>query len=667
MAESIEAGPGPVRNVLLVEMAGDSRRLHGPLTRELRRAGIATRWHGSTEGPGSGPQALPELLHHLAGVCASAVANGELPLLLSPDQNATASAWQGVARARSGHGRIGLILIDAHLDAMLPEEDPAAEEEHRLIPHLLGQLAPADGQPFPFLDPASVCVVAAREWSPAELERLSSLGLRVFGLAEVRRRGIAAVFCDALSIARSAAGGFVVSLDLSALEGRALAPGPLAAALYALRACPDLLAMEIARAQHAPGWSSEFAVAALGPPADSLRAQEQRYGAHNYDPLPVVFARGAGVWLWDVEGRRYLDMMSAYSAVSLGHGHPRLLQVLAGQAARLALTSRAYSTDRLPLLLERLCELFGFEAALPVNTGLEAVETALKAARKWAYKVKGVADGQAEIIACEGNFHGRSIAIVGLSSEDQYRDGFGPFPPGLKRVPYGDAAALEAAITPNTAAFLVEPIQGEGGICPPPPGWLARCAEICRHHHVLLIADEVQTGLGRTGKLLACAHDGVRPDGVILGKALGGGLLPVSAFLADRAVMDVFAPGDHGSTFGGNPLAAAVALEALDVIVDENLCEHSASAGERFRHQLEAMVGGAVREVRGRGLFIGVELDPERLSAKRAAEALLARGIMTKDTHHTVLRFAPPLVVERQELDWGAEVIADTLSRLAGG
>ena len=659
-----DTGPDRARNLLLVEMAGESARLHASLLRELRRAGIAVRWHGSLEGPGSDERKLGERLQHLAGVCAAAVDNGETPLLLSPDQSATASAWQGVARARQSRGRIGLILIDARLEASLPASDEIPAE-HSLIPQLLGEVAPEDGQPFPFLDPASVCVVAAHDWSGAEIERVSRLGIRLFKLDEIRHRGLAAVFCDALTVARSAPGGFVVSLDLSALAGRALAPGPLAAALYSLRECPDLLAFGLARAQDAPAWAREFAVAGLGPTAGALREREHHYGAHNYDPLPVVFARGAGVWLWDVAGRRYLDMMSAYSAVSLGHGHPRLLQVLATQAQRLALTSRAYSTDRLPLLLERLCELFGYEAALPVNTGLEAVETALKAARKWAYKVKRVAADQAEIIACDGNFHGRSIAIVGLSSEDQYRDGFGPFPPGLKRIPYGDADALEAAITPDTAAFLVEPIQGEGGIRLPPDGYLARCAEICRRHHVLLIADEVQTGLGRTGKLLACAHEGVRPDGVILGKALGGGLLPVSAFLADRSLMGVFAPGDHGSTFGGNPLAAAVALEALDVIVDDNLCEHSASAGEHFRRQLEGLRGGAVRDVRGRGLFIGVDLDPDRLDAARAAEALLARGIMTKDTHHTVLRFAPPLVVEHKELDWAAETIADTLKQLA--
>ncbi|MCB1886480.1 MAG: ornithine--oxo-acid transaminase [Rhodocyclaceae bacterium] len=664
MAEAIVGGGHGPREVLLVELAGESSRLHGRLLRELGRAGIRARWHGNLEGPGSRPATLPALLQHLAGVCGAAVDGGELPLLLSPDQSATVSAWQGVARAREAHGRIGLILIDARLDAEAPEDGPGIADEHQILPRLLGESTAAGDAPFPCLDPGCVCVVAAREWTSAEVERVSRLGVRVFGLSEVRRRGFAATFCDALSIARSAAGGFVVSLDLSALDERQLSAESLATALHALRECPDLLAFEIARAQVAPEWSSEFAVAALGLSSRTLRALEDCHGAHNYDPLPVVFARGKGVWLWDVSGRRYLDMMSAYSAVSLGHGHPRLLDVLSRQAARLSLTSRAYSNDRLPLLLERLCELFGYEAALPVNTGLEAVETALKAARKWAYRVKGVAPDAARIIACDGNFHGRSIAIVGLSSDDQYRDGFGPFPPGLERIPFGDADALEAAITPQTAAFLVEPIQGEGGIRLPLAGWLARCAEICRRHHVLLIADEVQTGLGRTGKLLACAHEGVRPDGVIVGKALGGGLLPVSAFLADRAVMDVFAPGDHGSTFGGNPLAAAVALETLDVITDENLCEHAAGAGERFRRALEGLLGGAVRDVRGRGLFIGVDLDPSRLDAHHAAQCLLERGILTKDTHGTVLRFAPPLVIEQDELDWAAGVIIDTLERL---
>jgi ornithine--oxo-acid transaminase len=396
-----------------------------------------------------------------------------------------------------------------------------------------------------------------------------------------------------------------------------------------------------------------------------LRDREQAYGARNYAPLPVVFTRGTGVWLWDVEGRRYLDMMSAYSAMSFGHSHPRLVRALSEQAGCLALTSRAYSNDRLPLMLERLSALLGYDQALPVNTGLEAVETAIKAARKWAYKIKGVPDGQAEIIVCNNNFHGRSTTIVGFSSEAQYRDGFGPFPEGFRSVPFGDAEALEAAITPNTAAFLFEPIQGEGGINIPPAGWLARCADICRTHNVLLIADEVQTGLGRTGRLLACDHEGVRPDGVILGKALGGGLLPVSAFLADEAVMQVFHPGDHGSTFGGNPLASAVAAEALALLADDKLAERSATLGAYFLKRLQAIDNPLIREVRGRGLMIGIELDTSRVGARVAAEALLARGLMTKDTHESVLRFAPPLVITEAELDWAVKTIEDALTDLA--
>jgi ornithine--oxo-acid transaminase len=341
------------------------------------------------------------------------------------------------------------------------------------------------------------------------------------------------------------------------------------------------------------------------------------------------------------------------------------VRALSEQAGCLALTSRAYSNDRLPLMLERLSALLGYDQALPVNTGLEAVETAIKAARKWAYKIKGVPDGQAEIIVCNNNFHGRSTTIVGFSSEAQYRDGFGPFPEGFRSVPFGDAEALEAAITPNTAAFLFEPIQGEGGINIPPAGWLARCADICRTHNVLLIADEVQTGLGRTGRLLACDHEGVRPDGVILGKALGGGLLPVSAFLADEAVMQVFHPGDHGSTFGGNPLASAVAAEALALLADDKLAERSATLGAYFLKRLQAIDNPLIREVRGRGLMIGIELDTSRVGARVAAEALLARGLMTKDTHESVLRFAPPLVITEAELDWAVKTIEDALTDLA--
>jgi len=393
-------------------------------------------------------------------------------------------------------------------------------------------------------------------------------------------------------------------------------------------------------------------------------ALENQYCAHNYHPLPVVLTRGEGVYVWDDAGNRYLDMMSAYSAVSHGHAHPRLVKKLGEQAAKLAICSRAFHSERLGAFLKRVCELTGQDMALPMNTGAEAVETALKAARKWAYKVKGVAADKAEIIACTGNFHGRTIAIVAMSSEDQYKDGFGPFPGGLKLVPYGDAAALEQAIGPNTAAFLVEPIQGEAGIVVPPTGYLKRCAEICRRHNVLLIADEIQTGLGRTGKLLACEHEGVKPDGLILGKALGGGLLPVSAFLAKREVMTVFTPGDHGSTFGGNALAAAVGLEALDVLVEEKLAERSAELGPYLLEKLKGLKSPLIKGLRGKGLFVGIEIDPKFARAREVCERLMGQGILSKETHDTVVRLAPPLVITREQVDWAVERIALVLTEM---
>lgn len=388
---------------------------------------------------------------------------------------------------------------------------------------------------------------------------------------------------------------------------------------------------------------------------------EQHYCAHNYAPLPVVLVRGEGVYVWDDQGKRYLDMMSAYSAVSHGHCHPRLVRALSEQAARLAVVSRAFYSDRLAPFLQRLCEVTGYDMALPMNSGAEAVETALKAARKWAYTVKGVAPERAEVIACDGNFHGRTIAVVGLSSEPQYREGFGPFPPGMKRVAYGDAAALEAAITPDTAAFLVEPIQGEGGIVIPPAGYLAECARICKKHNVLLICDEIQTGMARTGALFACSHDGVKPDGVVLGKALGGGLLVVSAFLARREVMEVFQPGDHGSTFGGNPLASAVALEAVNVMLEDGYAERAAELGDYFLGCLRQINSPLIREARGKGLLIGLEVDPAKVSARTLCEALMRRGILSKETHHTVLRFAPPLVITRRQIDGAVEQIREVL------
>jgi ornithine--oxo-acid transaminase len=405
-----------------------------------------------------------------------------------------------------------------------------------------------------------------------------------------------------------------------------------------------------------------------GPVASSpLIKTERIYGANNYEPLPVVMAHGEGVWLWDEHGRRYLDMLSAYSAVSHGHSHPRVVRTLIAQAQRLAMTSRACHNDQLPLLVKRLAELCGLDRVLPVNTGLEAVETGLKAARKWGYRVKGIPEGKAEIIACENNFHGRSITIVGFSSDPQYGDGFGPFAPGFPLIPFGDAATLEAAITPNTAAFLVEPIQGEGGIVVPPKGYLAECARICRKHRVLLLVDEIQTGMGRTGKFLACEHERARPDGVMLGKGLGGGLLPVSAFVATNEVMQVFRPGDHGSTFGGNPLAAAVALEALEVLFDEKLIERSRELGDHLLAQLKTIKSPLIREVRGKGLFVGIEIDPRRTSARTVVDRLLARGLLSKDTHGTVVRFAPPLVITKEEIDWAIGEVRAVFGELGEG
>jgi len=389
---------------------------------------------------------------------------------------------------------------------------------------------------------------------------------------------------------------------------------------------------------------------------------EDQYNAHNYKPLDVVLARGEGVWVWDVEGRKYMDCLAAYSAVNQGHCHPRIVQAMLEQAPKLALTSRAFRNDQLPLLAEELCELTGYEMMLPMNSGAEAVETALKAARKWAYTVKGVADERAEIIACSGNFHGRTISIVTFSPEEQYRDGFGPFTPGFKLIPYGDAGALERAITPNTAAFIVEPIQGEGGVVVPPKGYLKRVRELCSEHNVLMMADEIQSGLGRTGKLLACEHEGVRPDVVMLGKALSGGMYPVSAVVSSKEVLGVFDPGDHGSTFGGNPLACAVARESLRVIQDENLCERAAELGDYLMARLREIKSQYVKLVRGKGLFVGIVLKREAGGARRFCEALQERGVLAKETHEHIIRLAPPLVITREQIDWAVEQVAEVLT-----
>jgi ornithine--oxo-acid transaminase len=396
-------------------------------------------------------------------------------------------------------------------------------------------------------------------------------------------------------------------------------------------------------------------------------ALEERYGAANYLPLPVVLSRGEGVHLWAQDGKRYIDMMSAYSAVSFGHGHPRLVEALVAQAQQLAVISRAFHSDRLGPFLERLCTLTGMDRALPMNSGAEAVETALKAARKWGYTVKGIPEGRAQVIVAANNFAGRTTTIVGFSTEPQYRHGFGPFAPGFVTVPFGDAFALEAAITPDTCAFLVEPIQGEAGIVVPPAGYLRAVRELCTRHGVLMICDEIQTGLGRTGRLLACDHEGVRPDGLTLGKALGGVLLPVSAFLAREDVMAVFTPGDHGSTFGGNPLAAAVGDAALRVLVEDKLAERAAAQGELLMERLAALRHPAIADVRGKGLLIGVEIAPAFATARQVCEGLMEEGVLTKDTHGTVVRLAPPLVIGAREIDEAVAALGRVLRRLEGG
>ncbi len=391
---------------------------------------------------------------------------------------------------------------------------------------------------------------------------------------------------------------------------------------------------------------------------------EGRYGAHNYHPLDVVIARAQGAWVWDVEGKRYMDLLAAYSSVNQGHCHPRLVKVMEEQAKRVTLTSRAFRNDQLGPFCEELTKLTGFHRVLPMNTGAEAVETAIKAARKWSYTVKGIPADEAEILVFDGNFHGRTTTIVGFSSEEEYRYGFGPFTPGFRLLPYGDADAVEEAMHDKVAAVLVEPIQGEAGIVIPPDGFLRRLREITHDYNALLVMDEIQSGLGRTGKLFAYEHEGIRPDIVIVGKALSGGMYPVSGILADDEVMGVFNPGAHGSTYGGNPLGAAIAREAINVLVEEDMVQRSAVNGAYFLEKLQAMESVHVKEIRGRGLWIAIELNDEAGGARRFCEALQEEGLLCKETHATVIRVAPPLMIGREDIDWAAEKIAKVLTTL---
>lgn len=390
---------------------------------------------------------------------------------------------------------------------------------------------------------------------------------------------------------------------------------------------------------------------------------ENEFGANNYKPLDVVLARGQGVWVWDVEGNKYLDMLASYSALNQGHCHPRILTALIEQAKKLTLVSRAFRTDQLGPFYKEICEMTHSHSVLPMNSGAEAVETAIKAARKWGYRIKEIPDNMAEIIVCANNFHGRTTTIVGFSSEQQYRDGFGPFSPGFVTIPFGDAETLEWAITPNTVAFLVEPIQGEGGIIVPPTGYLKKVREICDRHNILLILDEIQTGLGRTGKLFAEEHEGIESDLTLVGKALSGGVYPVSAVLSNKEALSVFEPGDHGSTFGGNPLACAVAREALKVIEDENMIENSLVMGSYLMEHIRRIASPNVKEVRGKGLLIGVELKKSAGGARKFCEALMEKGILCKETHKHVIRFAPPLIITKEEIDWALERIEDVLTQ----
>jgi ornithine--oxo-acid transaminase len=651
---------------------------------QLAARGLVAQWR-ETLTPDPAPdepavEAVTRLCARLARAVATAVRARATPLVLGGDHSCAMGTWRGVAEG--ARGPIGLLWIDAHLDAHTPATSHTGRLHGMPLAALLGQGGDALCVECAVLAPEHVCVVGVRSFEPEEAALLAALGVRVYPMREIAERGLETVLDEALARVRRGTSGYGITLDLDAIDPvdapgvttpvpHGLRAAALVPALEALARAAPPLAVEIAEydpGRDASGATAQLvghaAAALLGAPGARTPLAiglERRHSARNYEPLPVVLVRGEGAHVWDEAGRRYLDCMSAYSAVSLGHAHPRILRALTQQAGRLAVTSRAYYNDRLPAFLARLCRLTGMDRALPVNTGLEAVETALKTARKWAYEVKRVPHDHAEIIAAEGNFHGRSIAITGLSSEPQYRQGFGPFPAGLKLVPYGDLAALERAITPHTAAFLVEPIQGERGIVVPPPGYLEACARLCRSRDVLFIADEVQTGLGRTGRLLACDHEGVRPDGLVLGKALGGGMLPVSAFLARADVMEVFRPGDHGSTFGGNPLAAAVGLETLNVLVEERLPERAAELGERLMAGLAAIASPPVQDVRGKGLLVGVEIDPARASARRVVDGLLARGVLSKDTHGTVVRFAPPLVIASDEIDFAVEALRETL------
>jgi ornithine--oxo-acid transaminase len=617
----------------------------------------------------------------------------KLPVVIGGDHSTAIGTWSAVANDLDGD--LGLIWIDAHMDAHTMQTTPSqaihgmplavllGHGENSLV-HLLAEspaVKPRAVKPRA-VKPEHVVLIGVRNFEEGEAKLLKRLNVKIYYMDEVKKRGFGAVFEEAIHQVTKGTKGFGVSLDLDGFDPT-VAPGvgspapdglqadEVIEAFVGIRKHADLKAFEIAEFNPSLDKDNKTAdliqrvVSAIDESiTNEWIVEEKEHCPPNYTPIPVVLTKGEGVWLWDIEGKRYLDMMSAYSAVSFGHCHPRLVRVLHEQAQQLCVTSRAFHTDTLKPFLDKLCEMSHMDSAMPLNTGVEAVEAAIKAARKWGYEKKGIADNKAEIIVASGNFHGRTTTVISFSSDELYKKHFGPLTPGFNEVTFGDVEALKKAITPNTCAFLVEPMQGEAGIVMPKEGWLKACEQICKDNNVLLILDEVQTGLGRTGKLFAFEHEDVKPDGLILGKALGGGILPVSAFLASNDIMQVFAPGTHGSTFGGNPLAARVGLEALRLLEDGELVKHSAQLGEVLLQGLKAIQSPLIKNVRGKGLWVGIEIDPNKVSARHVCEVLLENGILTKETHDTVIRLAPPLIIDKETLKWAIDVVAKTFQSL---
>jgi ornithine--oxo-acid transaminase len=611
------------------------------------------------------------------------VQSSHFPVILGGDHTIAIGTWSALTTALHAQGNFGLIWVDAHMDSHTPKTSHTQNIHGMPLAALLGygeEVLVNVASNGAKLHPQHVVLIGVRSFEPEEAEFLRKLNVRIYFMSEVQRRGFEEIFQEAVQIVSQHTKGFGVSIDIDAFDPE-IAPGTGAHAiggilhktdvtnsLKSISQNPKFKALEIAEfdpsrdIQHKTTILVQELVSSVINRTQQWIDFENKWCANNYNSIPVVLSKAKAEWLWDIEGKRYVDMMAAYSAVSLGHAHPRLIHALQDQAQTLAVVSRAFHSDKLAPFLERLCQVTGMDKALPMNTGVEAVETALKAARRYGYEKKGIPDGKAEIIVAKNNFHGRTIAVVGFSSEPAYQKHFGPFAPGFVEIPFGDSEALKKAITPNTCAFLIEPIQGEAGIIIPGHGWLKTCQEICNQQNVLLIVDEVQTGLGRTGKMFAIEHDNVKPDAIILGKALGGGLLPVSMFLARLEVMDVFTPASHGSTFGGNPLGARIGLEVLNIIQEENLVERSRVLGDELLQGLKQIKSRLIKDVRGKGLFIAVEINPQFLMAREVCEKLMQNGVLSKETHDTVIRFAPPLIISKEALNIAIEQFAKTIA-----